>query len=132
MCHVGAALAIPSPVLTSARLKFLALCLRACSSWALSKRCRFHVALRISRLCKIAVGDLFTASALHSEGWMEMKAAASEWNRRLRTEAAVAMNNVHACQFLQENRDLCKDIDKFQPLRGGSGLGIDHLLLPLH
>lgn len=63
---------------------------------------------------------------------MEMKAAASEWNRRLRTEAAVAMYNVYACQFLQENRDLCKDIDKFQPLRGGSSVGINHLLSPLH
>ena len=120
----------------SARLKFLALCVRACSSWAQAKHCRFHIALRISRLCKIAVGDLFTASALQSEGWVEMTAAASEWNRRLRTEAAVAMNNVYACQFLQENRNLCKAIDKFHRLRGGSAvtpsLGIRHLLSPLH
>jgi hypothetical protein len=125
MNHAGAAQAWPGAVpcrdLMSTRLQCIARCLRACNAWALRRDCRFRVVLRISRLCKIALGDLFTASKRKSEGWTELKAVAAEWTRRLRLEMGVAMGNVDACQFIQENRKLCKDIVDFK----ASGAGLD-------
>ncbi len=124
MNHAGAAqaplVANPNRDYMSTRLKFIARCLRACNAWALRRDCRFHVALRISRLCRVALGDLFSASSRETEGWAELRAVAAEWTRRLRVEAGVAMGNVDACQFIQENRNICRDIIDFQPFRAAS------------
>jgi hypothetical protein len=124
MYHSGALRALtalaPSRECMSARLRFIACCLRACNTWSLMRDCNFNVALRISRLCKLAVGDLFSASQQNSEGWVELKTAASDWKIRLRAEVGIAMSNVHACQYLQENRNFCKDIDSFQCFKRAS------------
>jgi hypothetical protein len=106
----------------STRLQCIARCLRACNAWVLRRDCRFHVALRMTRLCKVALGDLFSASTRESQGWSELKTVAAEWTRRLRIEIGVAMVNVDACQCIQENRKLCKDIVNFKPKRSASVL----------
>lgn len=120
MHHCGAALAASTaaaaPHDLSARLLCVSHCLQACNSWSL-RDCRFHVALRMTRLCKVAMGDMFSACSRQNEGVTVLKAVAAEWRRRLRVEVGVAMGNVHACQFFQENRTICKCIDSFQPSR---------------
>lgn len=119
MNHAGTSASGPGRDCASVRLQCIARCLRACSTWAMQRGCRFDVALRTIRLCKIALGDLFSASSQESEGWMELKSAAAEWTRRLREEAGVAMRNVDACQFFEENRKQCQDIVNFETSRGG-------------
>lgn len=120
MHHCGAALAASAaaaaPHGLSARLLCVSHCLQACNAWSL-RDCRFHVALRMTRLCKVAIGDMFSACSCQNEGVAELKAVAAEWRRRFRVEAGVAMGNVHACQFFHENRNICKCIDSFQPSR---------------
>jgi hypothetical protein len=130
MFHCGAAHAVSAavPLLQhmSARLMLVARCLQACSAWSLTRNCSFPVALRMSRLCKVALGDLFSACSRPSDGMMELKAVGAEYVRRLRVEAGVAMGNIQACQFFLENRNMCKCIDSFQPCRGSSTLAVSN------
>lgn len=142
MQHAGAAHTLCTVVSTphhmSVRLRCVARCLQACSAWSLDRDCQLHLALRMTRLCRVALGDLFTASSCPSEGLDELKSVAAEWHRRLRVEAGVAMCNVHACQFFQENRDMCKCINSFEHSKGSTSRaatarqGIAHLMSPVN